>query len=57
MTNNDDRLERMERKLDENSEILSQIRERTAALEVKAGVWGMIGGMISGIALYLGLKH
>ena len=61
MTANDDRLERIEKKMDKLDEKLDDyqlaVEHRVSVLEVKAGVWGMLGGVISGIALYLGFRH
>lgn len=42
-------LGRMERKQDAQGADIAAIRERTARLEVKAGIWGVLGGFIGAI--------
>lgn len=61
MTATDDRLERIEDKMDKLREQMSDyqlaVEHRVSVLEMKAGIWGTIGGLLSGAALYFGLKH
>lgn len=54
---NADDIAYIRKRVDEVHGIASDLRERTAKLEVKAGVWGGIGGLIAGALMYLGLRR
>lgn len=53
----DDRLVRIEDKIDKQSDKIEEIRvsveHRVTALEVKAGFWGALGGILAAIGAWL----
>ena len=54
------RLQRLEEKLDDIDEKLStmdkNVEHRVTALEVKSGVWGVLGGFLSAIGIWFADK-
>lgn len=52
-----DRMDRMEQKLDLNSEKLYEIHGETSALKVRASVFGLFGGFLAALLSLFGIRH
>lgn len=50
----DERLNRIEQKLDKVADDLTIVRENVAALNVKAGIWGAVAGLLAALGFKMG---